>query len=550
MTTAPHETPTRPARPRPPHVPGHRLLHVVGTGASSTVWAGEDAAGHPVAVKVPHDVPAVAPDEALERHVLMAVRHDHLVRLRDVVVLADGRVALVFDLHRGARLDSLVGRRGHLRPGEVVTVLTPVAQAVDALHAAGGVHGDVSAPNVMVGPTGRPTLLDLGAARLVGGGPGEIVGTPGFTAPEVRRGEAPGPRSDVYSLGAIAWFCVTGNGAPDPVGRLDPAVVESHVGPELAGLVAACIDPDPTRRPSAAELARLVFDCAAAEPVEVVLGDDDDASALTHRIRAHAAQDPPPAPAGPRRGRLGRLGSAFGSAPGRLGSAVGRRVLGRTGRSRFHGRPLVARVALVAAAVVLLLAVGVGLQRVLTADARPTGATEGEARPSPPPSRAPGGATSPSTGPDATAPQAGTRSGDALLTDATGPVRDPAAVVLALSTRRARALTARDPNRLATASRPRSPAWEADAAVVERLRSTRVRWSGLVPEVQSARVVGRADPDRVVVRARVSFPAYLEIDRAGVSRLRPADPGTPLDLVLLRQPEGWRVEAVSPPSAS
>src|SRR5689334_20609123 len=80
--------------------------------------------------------------------------------------------------------------------------------------------------------------------------------------------------------------------------RLDPDTVVSHVGAELAAVVGAAIDPEPERRPGAAELARLFYDAVAPEPVEVVL-DADPAAALTHRLRAQAA-DEPPSPAGDR----------------------------------------------------------------------------------------------------------------------------------------------------------------------------------------------------------------------------------------------------------
>ena len=189
--------------------------------------------------------------------VLLAVQHDHLVPLRSVVPLADGREALVFDLVRGAQLAGMVRSRGHLRPGEVVTVLTPVCEAVAHLHAAGGLHADISPSNITVTPDGRPVLLDLGAARVAGREAGAVHGTPGFVAPEVRLGSEPDEAADVFALGAVAWFCLTGNGAPDTMIRLDHETVVSHVGAALADVVAAAIDPEPGLRPGAAELARL-----------------------------------------------------------------------------------------------------------------------------------------------------------------------------------------------------------------------------------------------------------------------------------------------------
>jgi eukaryotic-like serine/threonine-protein kinase len=242
-----------------PQVPGHRVESVLGRGASGTVWQGRDAMGRAVAIKVPHELGWLADEEATrtEAHVLMAVRHEHLVTLRDVVTMADDRVALVFDLVTGASLGGTVGARGRLRPGETVTVVTPLCEAVEALHGAGGLHGDVSPSNVMLTAAGKPLLLDLGAARLAAGPvDAPVHGTPGFVAPEVRQGFAPTEASDVFSLGALAWFCLTGNGAPDTMLRLDADVIRSHVGAQLADVVGACIDPGRSRSSSVRTMRR------------------------------------------------------------------------------------------------------------------------------------------------------------------------------------------------------------------------------------------------------------------------------------------------------
>jgi serine/threonine-protein kinase len=87
----------------PPEVPGHRLEHIIGQGGTSVVWAGRDRAGAAVAVKVPVPARLGSIGWAVERQVLSAVRHEHLVPLRDVIELSDGRTALVFELVTGPR---------------------------------------------------------------------------------------------------------------------------------------------------------------------------------------------------------------------------------------------------------------------------------------------------------------------------------------------------------------------------------------------------------------------------------------------------------------
>ncbi|TQM62955.1 serine/threonine protein kinase [Humibacillus xanthopallidus] len=513
-------------------MPGHRVESVLGRGASGTVWQGRDAMGQAVAIKVAHEVGWLADEDATrtEAHVLMAVRHEHLVTLRDVVAMADGRVALVFDLVIGASVRSTVSARGRLRPGETVTVVTPMCEAVEALHGAGGLHGDISPSNVMLTADGKPLLLDLGAARLAGASPdAPIHGTEGFLAPEVRQGFAPTEASDVFSLGALAWFCLTGNGAPDTMLRLDPEVIRSHVGSQLAEVIGACIDPDPARRPSAPEAARLFYEAAPAEAVEVVVGADQ-ASALTHRIRAEAADE--------------AAAAAPEATPGWWRVSRARRSW--SGRSAGAA----ALFAVLVGVVVVALAAGVvsALSRATASETvRPAG-SEGSSRPSVVIGKGvtPGPGTSATPTPSPASPTA-TSGVEALLRQVDAPRTSPQDLIQALSDRRAEALVRRDPGRLAGVDERSSPAHAADVAVIARLRAAEARWEGLSLEVAHAAVVS-AEGAGSVVRARVDWTAYTLVS-AGERVERPAATGEVLDFTLVRGSEGWRIAAVSAPAS-
>ena len=491
----------------PPDVPGHLLDRIIGEGASSVVWSGVDQAGEPVAVKVPR--PGADPGGhagAVERHVLSAVRHPHLVPLREVVPLADGRTALVFDLVTGASLRMMVRTRGQLRPGEAVTILTPLSQAVAALHAAGGLHGDVSPGNVMLTAAGRPLLLDLGASHVVGH-VGPVWGTEGFVAPEVREGGAPTSASDIFSLGALAWFCLTGNGAPDTVQRLDPATITSHVGPELTEVIAASIDPDPTARPSAAHLAGLFYAAVGAEPVEVVVGADD-ASALTHRLRADAALE---APEPAQRAWAPRRLIVVGAALGAVVLAVGGWLLlgGSPAAEASRGQDAPDSAAAVTAPV--------RPEASTPIVGRTTGrSTDGVAR------RHPG----------------------QLQHDVAAPERRTAELLQWLSDRRARALMDRDVDGLAGVHRAGSASHASDVHLVETLLASGDRYADLRLSVGTATWV-RGDRERATVRARVGWSDYAVVNRSGARRLRPAASGDVLDFDLRRGPDGWRIEHIS-----
>jgi serine/threonine-protein kinase len=511
--------------PPRPEVPGHHVEAVIGTGSSAVVWAGTDATGRRVAIKVPHrGRDELDRQQSLaEQQVLLAVHHDHLVPLRSVVPLADGRDALVFDVVRGAQLAGMVRSRGHLRPGEVVTVLTPVCEAVAHLHSAGGLHADISPANITVTHDGRPVLLDLGAARVAGCEPGAVVGTPGFVAPEVRLGSEPDEAADVYALGAVAWFCLTGNGAPDTMMRLDHETIVSHVGRELADVVAVAIDPEGERRPSAAELARLFFEAVAPEPVEVVVGSDG-ASALTHRLRADAGREP-----------------AVVEPPAR----------------RWPGRALataVVAVPLLAAAGWALAARGPDVPR-----ERPGAAVPGATHASEPTRTTAGtrgqssGAaeTAPARLAESPAPSAAARSTtpgalvtDRVLQDAASPSRRAEDLLQALSDRRAAALVSRDVTALSGVHAPGSPSLSSDRALVSGLVDSRTRWEGLRLEVAEAVFVS-GSPSEAVVRARVDWTAYVLVTAAGTRVERPADVGRQLDFRLVRGDQGWRIGAIS-----
>lgn len=503
-----------------PQVPGHRVDAVIGAGASAVVWSGTDPTGRRVAIKVPRRgrQGRDARESLAEQQVLLAVQHDHLVPLRYVVPLGDGREALVFDLVTGAALAGMVRSRGHLRAGEVVTVLTPICEAVAHLHAAGGVHSDISPSNVMVTPEGRPVLLDLGAVRVAGALAGAVHGTDGFVAPEVRLGSQPDDASDVYALGAVAWFCLTGNGAPDTMMRLDLETVVSHVGPELAPVVAAAIDPEPERRPSAAGLARLFYDAVRPEPVEVVV-DVDPAAALTRRLRAQA-DDGPPMPPGPRGARCW---------PGRLV----RPEWASVPRSLRWPRP-----AAVSALVVVPLLAAAGWA---FAGQQPGSSAE----------RAPATASAPTSPPAARTwppPRTASKSSASTATDVlvrhpASPSSRPEDVLQALSDRRSTALGSRDARALAAVHAPGSPSLVSDQQLVGALVKADTRWEGLRLEVAEARFVS-GSPTRAVLRARVDWTAYVVV--SGRTRTgKPADKGRELDFTLERGAQGWRISAIS-----
>ncbi|WP_169795398.1 serine/threonine-protein kinase, partial [Kribbia dieselivorans] len=285
-----------------PQVSGYRVGRLVGQGASSTVWEGTRSAdGVKVALKV---VAGGASSNGWRTEVeaLRGVEHDHVVRLHDVIAAEPGgagaaasagvtgepgSLVLVLDLLEGGDLGGVVRARGHLSPGECVTVLAPLAGALAHLHARGIVHGDLAPGNVLFDLAGRPSLADLGTAQVVGRRSRAQWGTPGFVAAELLAGGNPEPASDVYALAALGWFALTGDTPPE-VGaqRAAREVLGDRVPEPLLAVLSACLSPDPAQRPDAVAAASGFFDAVPAEPLHLIHADGT--AGLTRRIRESA----------------------------------------------------------------------------------------------------------------------------------------------------------------------------------------------------------------------------------------------------------------------
>ncbi len=126
-------------------------------------------------------------------------------------------------------------------------LIRQTAQALDALHASGWVHGDVKPANVVVGARGHVTLVDLGFAARIHTVPNhQYRGTPAYSAPEALAGQmAAIPEMDMFSLGRMLWQWIT---------RTEQ--VSQQLLEPVADLVEAMVSNDPGDRPSAAEVVK------------------------------------------------------------------------------------------------------------------------------------------------------------------------------------------------------------------------------------------------------------------------------------------------------
>jgi hypothetical protein len=545
-----------------PDVPGYELGELLARGGTSEVWAGVALdGGRRVAVKVVHaDLGSL---EAASREAAVSARaaSAHVVAVEACVPLADGRVAVVMPHLLGGAVDALVRHRGHLSPGEVVTVLAPVASALGRLHDLGVVHGDVSPGNVLLDLDGRPVLGDLGLGHVVGDVSPGVWGTDGYLAPEVLLGADPSPASDVYALGAVGWLCMSGT-VPGPPG-LRPELAQVSLAGEgsepVVAALAAAVSAEPGERPGAHELAWLLFGAAEPEPLRLVAGDDE-VSAVTYRLRA-AAGHPPSAAAAGRWWRSAprvpwraapRVARTPASSPARLEGAGGRprdRVRTRGRDPGRHAGAVVRRMprtsreavasALLAVVLVALLVVTVAVlgRGEGTAQARPTSGTASvSAGTSSAGAGAPAG-TAATTGGAATTSGSDARSDP--RSDARAPRTRPTELLRVLADARAAAWREATPSLLGEADAPRSALAARDAAAVAEVARSGVRYTGLRYTVAEVATVS-ATPDRAVLRARIDSGAY-GVTAATGSTPRPPVPGAPVLVDVVRTDVGWRL---------
>ncbi len=203
-------------------VAGYRIESRLGAGGMAVVYrARDERLGRWIALKV--ITPEWAYDEEFRRRFvaesLAAARVDdpHVIPVYEAAQ-AGGLLYIAMRLVNGADLWGVLRREGALSPGRALELLSPVASALDAAHAAGLVHRDVKPGNILVDERpGRPDhvyLADFGLSKgAVAGisltGNGNPVGTPGYSAPEQVQGHDVDGRADQYALACVAFELLT-----------------------------------------------------------------------------------------------------------------------------------------------------------------------------------------------------------------------------------------------------------------------------------------------------------------------------------------------------
>jgi hypothetical protein len=299
----------------------YRVERLLGRGGMGSVYeATQIEIGRRVALKLLNRE-LVSDPQAVERFRREAraagrLQHPNAVTIYDFGIEENGEAFLAMELLDGPTLRDELRARAPLSPREVVDVLAPVADAVDAAHAEGIIHRDLKPDNIMLvrqGDGRTVKVLDFGIAKLaapeMGGGTltgTGVIGTPFYMSPEQGEGVRLDARSDVYALGVIAFEMLTGQvpfRAETPVATVvkhinTPPPRPSSFVPSLAGPVEAAVlhalEKDPARRPQTAR--------ALVDELRAALGAPALATEVIPRPADPTIRDIGPVPTSPTRG--------------------------------------------------------------------------------------------------------------------------------------------------------------------------------------------------------------------------------------------------------
>ena len=264
-----------------PPAPGSRLAGYVleeqiGAGGMAIVFrARDEMLGRLAAVKV--IAPAMAGDAEFrarflrESRAIAAVEEPHIIPVY-AAGEADGVLYIATRYVAGGDLVGLLQRAGGiLQPDQAADLVTQVAAALDAAHAAGLVHRDITPANIMLAGE-HVKILDFGIARADGTAAGTltgtILGTAAYLSPEQSAGYPAGPQSDLYSLGCVLFEMLAGTPpftAESPVGVAyrqvhddpgPPSARRPGLSPSLDAITARLLAKNPNDRPMTAAAAR------------------------------------------------------------------------------------------------------------------------------------------------------------------------------------------------------------------------------------------------------------------------------------------------------
>src|ERR1700733_7144576 len=312
----------------PATIGGYRLEARLGSGGMGQVYLAFTPAGRPVALKVVR--PDLGDDQDFRIRFEQEIQAAQRVRGLYTAELIDADVAatppwLVTAYVSGPSLEDVIDNNGPMPEAMVFRLVAGVAEALQAIHAAGVIHRDLKPSNVLLAQDG-PRVIDFGIARALAATPmtrtGASMGSPDYMSPEQILNRPVTPAIDVFALGSLAAFAAVGR---LPFGRGQITEVAERVvrePPDLAGcpaglvtLIEACLQKEPQARPAPGQIiefcvarSALLGDSSPPPPVPVAVHTGGAPAPGAWSAGSATVRLPDPArlagPAGPRRRRL------------------------------------------------------------------------------------------------------------------------------------------------------------------------------------------------------------------------------------------------------
>jgi hypothetical protein len=278
----------------------YRLVERIGRGGMGEVWKAEHRLfARPAAIKLIAGYGMLegsgrVAEERFRREAEAAagLRSPHTIQLYDFGITRDRRLYYVMELLEGSDLESLVARYGPQPPARVACILRQACRSLAEAHAGGLVHRDIKPANLHIGRIGLEydfvKVLDFGLVKGYGRGlredvrltaPESLSGTPAYMAPEMAAGEAVDARADLYALGCVGYFLLTGSLVFEGENALQLVLkhIQTEPVPPSARLGRAVPD----------ALERLILSCLAKAPGE----RPADAATLADALTLAGADD-------------------------------------------------------------------------------------------------------------------------------------------------------------------------------------------------------------------------------------------------------------------